>query len=85
MDMQKLQQKVAEINKLIANETADVGLDILAAALSHAIVSWVASDLMSLDEVHTYLIKLEERITKVLREQGVKKRESLKIRREKNA
>ena len=70
---------------MIANETADVGLDILAAALSHAIVSWVASDLMSLDEVHTYLIKLEERITKVLREQGVKKRESLKIRREKNA
>ena len=85
MDMQKLQQKVAEINKLIADEAADVGLDVLAAALSHAIVSWVASDLMTIDEVHAYLIKLEERITKVLREQGVKKKESLKIRREKNA
>ncbi len=48
MDMQKLQQKIAQINELIANETADVGLDIIAAALSHAIVSWVASDLMTI-------------------------------------
>ena len=85
MDMQKLQQKIAQINELIANETADVGLDIIAAALSHAIVSWVASDLMSMDEVHAYLAQMEDRIRKILREQGIKKKETLKVRREKNA
>lgn len=62
MDVKKLNENIAKIEKSIENEELADGLDILAATLSHALVLSIQSGNFNRAKLHEFFEEMENRI-----------------------
>jgi xylose isomerase len=62
MQAEKLSRKIAEIEKLVEDESLGDGLTILSATLSHAIALSIESGNFDAAKLHHFLEEMEKRI-----------------------
>jgi hypothetical protein len=62
MDVKKLNENIAKIEKSIENEELADGLDILAATLSHALALSIQSGNFNRNKLHEFFEEMENRI-----------------------
>lgn len=81
LTQREIEKKVGQILSEVQNDTTADGIDVLAAALASALVSANATGLFDKNDLHPFLVDLENRIAKTLKVLDTPKRDNIRMKR----